>query len=78
YDAAGFRAQAGYEKQLMASCQRKYGKKMSYLRHFTSRNTARDIDLLRAVLGERKTSYFGVSYGTYLGAVYANMFPGRV
>ncbi|MEU7046104.1 alpha/beta hydrolase [Streptomyces varsoviensis] len=78
YDAAGFRAQAGYEKQLMASCQRKYGKKMSYLRHFTSRNTARDIDLLRSVLGERKTSYFGVSYGTYLGAVYAKMFPGRV
>ncbi|MEV0260143.1 alpha/beta hydrolase [Streptomyces sp. NPDC050617] len=78
YDDAGFRAQARYEQRLMASCQQKYGKKMAYPRHFTTRNTARDMDLLRAVLGERKTSYFGVSYGTYLGAVYANMFPGHV
>ncbi|KOG30997.1 hypothetical protein ADK38_48080, partial [Streptomyces varsoviensis] len=76
YDTAGFRAQARYEAGLVKSCQRKYGEKLPYLRHFTSRNTARDMDLLRAVLGERKTSYFGVSYGTYLGAVYAKMFPG--
>ncbi|MEV0276485.1 alpha/beta hydrolase [Streptomyces sp. NPDC050610] len=78
YDDAGFKAQARYEADLVKSCQQKYGKKMPYLRHFTTRNTARDTDLLRAVLGERKTSYFGVSYGTYLGAVYANMFPGHV
>ncbi|MGR3931891.1 alpha/beta hydrolase [Streptomyces sp. BRA346] len=77
YDAAGFRAQARYEADLVRSCQRTYGKDVSYLRHFTTRNTARDMDVLRAVLGERRTSYFGVSYGTYLGAVYAKMFPGR-
>ncbi|MEW2399651.1 alpha/beta hydrolase [Streptomyces sp. NPDC046862] len=78
YDDEGFRAQARYEADLVKSCQRTYGKDLSYLGHFTTRNTARDMDLLRAVLGERKTSYFGVSYGTYLGAVYARMFPSRV
>ncbi len=39
---------------------------------------ARDIDVLRAALGERVTSYFGFSYGTELGATYAELFPGRV
>lgn len=78
YDEAGFRAQARYEADLVKSCQRVYGKKMPYLRHFTTRNTARDMDLLRAVLGDRKTSYYGISYGTYLGAVYAKMFPRNV
>ncbi|MFF3763577.1 alpha/beta hydrolase [Streptomyces sp. NPDC001922] len=77
YDTAGFRAQARYEARLVDSCRKRYGKNLSYLRHFTTRNTARDMDLLREVLGERRTSYFGVSYGTYLGAAYANMFPGR-
>lgn len=77
YDTAGFRAQARYEAGLVRSCQRTYGKDLSYLRHFTTRNTARDMDVLRAVLGEPRTSYFGISYGTYLGAVYAKMFPGR-
>ncbi|WP_326686815.1 alpha/beta hydrolase [Streptomyces sp. NBC_01795] len=78
YDEKGFRAQTAYEADLVNSCQRVYGKDMAYLRHFTTRNTARDMDLLRAVLGERKTSYFGISYGTYLGAAYAKMFPGSV
>lgn len=49
----------------------------SALRHITTRNTARDMDVLRAVLGERKISYFGISYGTALGAVYTQMFPRR-
>ncbi|MEV7119887.1 alpha/beta hydrolase [Kitasatospora griseola] len=47
------------------------------LPHITTRNTARDMDLVRAVLGERRISYFGYSYGTYLGAVYTQMFPQR-
>jgi pimeloyl-ACP methyl ester carboxylesterase len=45
--------------------------------HASTRNTARDMDLIRAVLGEPKLSYLGVSYGTYLGAVYTQMFPRR-
>jgi pimeloyl-ACP methyl ester carboxylesterase len=47
------------------------------LRHLTTRNTARDMDVVRAVLGEEKISYLGFSYGTYLGAVYAQLFPRR-
>ncbi|MBF8184203.1 alpha/beta fold hydrolase [Nonomuraea sp. K274] len=47
------------------------------LRGMSTRTEARDIDSLRAALGERKLSYWGVSYGTYVGAVYATMFPQR-
>jgi pimeloyl-ACP methyl ester carboxylesterase len=41
-------------------------------------NAARDIDVLRGVLGDAKLYYLGKSYGTYLGAVYAGEFPQRV
>jgi pimeloyl-ACP methyl ester carboxylesterase len=47
------------------------------LPHASTRNTARDMDVIRAALGERKLSYLGYSYGTYLGAVYTQMFPRR-
>jgi pimeloyl-ACP methyl ester carboxylesterase len=43
-----------------------------------TRDAARDMDLLRAALGEPRLSYLGKSYGTYLGAWYAQLFPGRV
>ncbi|MET8655786.1 alpha/beta hydrolase [Streptomyces griseus] len=49
----------------------------SALPHITTANTARDMDRLRAALGEPKLSYLGHSYGTQLGAVYATMFPNR-
>ncbi|SEF54148.1 alpha/beta hydrolase fold [Nonomuraea solani] len=48
------------------------------LPHLTTENTARDMDRVRAALGEEKISYLGYSYGTYLGAVYATLFPNRV
>ncbi|MDT8912327.1 alpha/beta hydrolase [Amycolatopsis sp. PS_44_ISF1] len=41
----------------------------------TTANTARDLDSIRAALGEEKMSYYGESYGTYLGAVYTTLFP---
>lgn len=41
-------------------------------------NTARDMDILRAVLGDRQMYYLGASYGTYLGAVYAELFPAHI
>lgn len=47
------------------------------LPHVTTANTARDMDRIRAALGESRLSYLGASYGTYLGAVYTTMFPGR-
>ncbi|MEV7618172.1 alpha/beta hydrolase [Streptomyces sp. NPDC089799] len=48
------------------------------LRHVSTADTARDLDLLRQAVGEAQLNYFGVSYGTILGATYANMFPGKV
>ncbi|WP_055564259.1 alpha/beta hydrolase [Streptomyces atriruber] len=47
------------------------------LPHTTTANTARDMDRIRAALGEPKASYLGASYGSYLGAVYTTLFPGR-
>ncbi|WP_181444952.1 alpha/beta hydrolase [Micromonospora endophytica] len=45
------------------------------LRHITTANTARDLDTIRAALGEAKASFVGWSYGTALGAAYVSMFP---
>ncbi|AUS77005.1 hydrolase [Actinoalloteichus sp. AHMU CJ021] len=47
------------------------------LRHLTTANKARDLDRIRAALGEDKASFLGYSYGTALGAAYASMFPER-
>ena len=46
--------------------------------HVSTVEAAQDIDILRAVLGDAKLSYFGASYGTFLGATYAELFPERV
>ncbi|MDT0342553.1 alpha/beta hydrolase [Streptomyces litchfieldiae] len=48
------------------------------LPHLTTTATARDLDLMREVLGDDKLYYFGISYGTELGGVYAHLFPRRV
>ncbi|GAA0934750.1 alpha/beta hydrolase [Nonomuraea longicatena] len=48
------------------------------LPHASTRNVARDMDLIRKVLGEPRLSYYGVSYGADLGAVFAEMFPRSV
>jgi pimeloyl-ACP methyl ester carboxylesterase len=48
------------------------------LRHYHSLNNARDLEVLRAALGERRLTFMGASYGTYFGALYATMFPGHV
>lgn len=46
------------------------------LRHLSTANNARDLDRIRAALGEEKASFLGYSYGTALGAAYASMFAG--
>ncbi|MFI5683913.1 alpha/beta hydrolase [Streptomyces sp. NPDC051636] len=56
-------------------CERAAGKLMA---HVSTTDTARDMDLIRQVLGDAKTHYFGFSYGTELGGVYAHLFPQRV
>ncbi|MBZ5734693.1 alpha/beta hydrolase [Nocardioides sp. TRM66260-LWL] len=48
------------------------------VRHVTTVETARDVDVLRSALGESRLTYFGASYGTKLGATYADLFPTRV
>lgn len=48
------------------------------LSHTSTADTARDLDLLRQAVGEPTLNYLGVSYGTFLGAVYANLFPNNV
>jgi pimeloyl-ACP methyl ester carboxylesterase len=50
----------------------------SWLAQLGSRNVARDLDRLRAALGDDRLSFIGYSYGTVIGAVYAQMFPDRV
>ncbi|MFI9002980.1 alpha/beta hydrolase [Streptomyces sp. NPDC053541] len=56
-------------------CARRTG---AALRHYHSLNNARDLEVLRAALGERRLTYMGASYGTYFGALYAALFPHRV
>lgn len=48
------------------------------LRHVSTVEAARDMDILRAALGDKKLTYVGASYGTFLGATYAGLFPNRV
>ncbi|MGW7533955.1 alpha/beta hydrolase [Amycolatopsis sp. NPDC054798] len=62
-------------KQVAAQCASSAS--ASILPYVTTANTARDMDRIRAALGEQKISYFGLSYGTYLGGVYASLFPDR-
>lgn len=48
------------------------------LDHVGTRNVARDLDVMRATSGDATLNYLGVSYGTHIGAVYADFFPDRV
>ncbi|MFI6811988.1 alpha/beta hydrolase [Nonomuraea sp. NPDC050328] len=48
------------------------------LPHLATEDSARDLDVIRRALGEEQISYLGYSYGTYLGAAYATLFPERV
>ncbi|MGW3445996.1 alpha/beta hydrolase [Streptomyces sp. NPDC001076] len=53
-------------------CEKAAGKLIA---HVSTTDTARDMDLMRQVLGDTKMHYFGISYGTELGGVYAHLFP---
>ncbi|WP_026360178.1 alpha/beta hydrolase [Amycolatopsis nigrescens] len=66
--------QAGEADKIAKQCVAKGGDRLP---HLTTRNTARDLDRIRDALGEERISYFGTSYGTYLGAVYTELFPQR-
>ena len=65
---------AGWVGRLGTGCARRSGRLAS---HISTAEAARDIDVLRAALGEERLTYFGASYGTKLGATYAELFPQR-
>jgi pimeloyl-ACP methyl ester carboxylesterase len=62
-------------RELGRRCERRSG---DLLRHVSTADTARDLNRLRRAVGDRRLSYIGFSYGTFLGATYANLFPDRV
>jgi pimeloyl-ACP methyl ester carboxylesterase len=63
------------DAEFAAGCRARSG---ALLPHVGTRQAARDMDVLRAVVGDDKLNFLGFSYGTYLGAFYAGMFPQRV
>ncbi|MEE1751565.1 alpha/beta hydrolase [Streptomyces sp. SP18CS02] len=62
-------------KEYAAACVKNSAK---VLPHVGTTNAAHDLDLMRQVLGDRKLNYFGISYGTELGGVYAHLYPKNV
>ncbi|MGW7789375.1 alpha/beta hydrolase [Streptomyces tricolor] len=71
------------ERDALVAADRKFAegcgtRSARLLRHVSTVEAARDMDILRAVLGDRKLTYVGASYGTFLGATYAGLFPRRV
>ncbi|HSW81621.1 MAG TPA: alpha/beta hydrolase [Candidatus Saccharimonas sp.] len=69
---SNFASTSAFMKKVADGCAANAGDKLPYA---TTANTARDFDMVRQALGEQKISYFGYSYGTYLGAVYSSLFP---
>ena len=65
---------AGVEA-LVHECEVNDGAELPYL---STERTARDMDRVRAALGDRQLTYLGYSYGTYLGALYADRYPTHV
>ncbi|MGZ4618460.1 MAG: alpha/beta hydrolase [Frankiaceae bacterium] len=62
-------------REFAAGCQRRSGSELPFL---DTESTARDMDGIRTAVGDAKLSYLGFSYGTFLGAMYATLFPGQV
>ncbi|MFF7948455.1 alpha/beta hydrolase [Streptomyces griseorubiginosus] len=62
-------------KAFAAACGRKYASVLPYI---DTVSAVQDMDSVRQALGARRINYFGYSYGTYLGAVYAKLFPHQV
>ncbi|WP_433665118.1 alpha/beta fold hydrolase [Nocardia sp. CA-128927] len=73
-DAAGFAESVVAQGDLAARCVATEAARLPYI---TTRNTARDMDVIRGIFGVDRISFYGTSYGTYLGAVFTQMFPER-
>ncbi|ULE35429.1 alpha/beta hydrolase [Mycobacterium sp. IDR2000157661] len=74
-DARGEQELFDWSENLAERCEQQAG---PILNHVSSANAARDLELLRRAVGDSSLTYHGISYGTQLGAIYANLFPGRV
>lgn len=74
-DAAQSTALTAASRDEAAACAAHTGDE---LRHLGTPDVARDLDALRAALGEQRLTYLGYSYGTYLGAAYARLFPTHI
>ncbi|MCX3059280.1 alpha/beta hydrolase [Streptomyces beihaiensis] len=74
-DAAERKELVDNTKTFNTACEKNSGK---VLPHVRTTDAARDMDLMRQVLGDDKLHYFGISYGTELGGVYAHLFPKHV
>ncbi|QXJ23464.1 alpha/beta hydrolase [Actinomadura graeca] len=71
---SSFDAAVRTARDVAQGCQ-EHGDNARLLPHASTSNTARDMDVIRAALDERTLSYYGVSYGADLGAVYTQLFP---
>ena len=71
---AEFQAVIAETKKFLQKCLNKN----QHLTSFSTASAARDMDILREALGEAKLNYMGKSYGTYLGALYASLFPNNI
>lgn len=65
-----------WDRTFAKNCLVHSGKKL--LAHVGTVDAARDMDVMRAALGDTGLTYLGFSYGTYLGSMYADMFPKNV
>jgi pimeloyl-ACP methyl ester carboxylesterase len=74
-DAGEWQARIDEQTKFGESCLRRSG---TLLEHISTIETVRDLDLLRGLVGDPKINYFGSSYGTKIGALYAEVFPQRV
>jgi pimeloyl-ACP methyl ester carboxylesterase len=76
YSPAGIAHIEDETKQFVQRCVDKMGK--DFLANVGTANVAKDLDLMRAALGEPKLTYLGYSYGTRIGSAYAEAFPQNV
>jgi pimeloyl-ACP methyl ester carboxylesterase len=63
------------DREFAAGCERGSGRLLDFV---GTASSARDLDMLREAVGDTRLTYLGHSYGTYLGAIYAELFPARV
>ena len=72
---AEFQGAVAISRRIGEGCGAKFGDQLTL---YSTEQAARDMDAIRAALGEEKFDYLGYSYGTLLGAVYAQIFPDKI